>query len=251
MMDTQPANLPPHDDTSASGPKPAAEVFEEAEALDLDKQRPIGPDEGFGQLWRKIHRVRLEGVDVSPEQVITTWKEHFAEFWPGDNRFYGEITGLKPGELAVINIELAANTTLSTGVILVDSSPTSFTLMTPTGHMLAGLLTFSAFREEKTTVAQAEILMRASDPIFEIGMVLLGHRRENEFWEATLRNVAAHFGVSVRPQTTVVREDGHYKWGNAGNIRYNGAIRNGLVRVRVFARRLIERVRPNQADESA
>jgi hypothetical protein len=250
-MNTQTGNILPADDSAGSARKPDAEVFEEAEALDLDKQRPIGPDEGFGQLWRKIHRIRLEGVDVSPEHVITTWKQHFAEFWPGDNRFYGAITGLQPGELAVINIELAANTTLSTGVILVDSSPTSFTLMTPTGHMLAGLLTFSAFREDKTTVAQAEILMRASDPLFEIGMVLLGHRRENQFWEATLRNVAAHFGVSVRPQTTVVRVDGHYKWGNATNIWYNGAIRNGLVRLGAIARRLIARARPDRSATGA
>ena len=34
------------------------------------------------------------------------------------------------------------------------------------------------------TVAQAQVLMRASDPIFEMGLTLGGHKQEDRFWDA-------------------------------------------------------------------
>jgi len=229
--------ITPTDSGKPDSGKPDAEVFEEADALDLHDQRPTGPEDGFGKLWRKIHRVRLIGADLPPEHVISTWKRHFGEFWPGKNRFYGPITALEPGELAVINIEMPAATTLSTGVILVDATPTGFTLITPEGHMLSGWLHFSADRDDAITTASVEMLIRASDPLFEIGMVLGGHRRENEFWDQTLRNLALHFGIAAEPETKVTCEDPHYQWENAKNIWHNGAIRNGLVRLAALPRR--------------
>ena len=233
------------------GGKPHAEVFEEADALDLDRQPPARPEDGFGHRWRKVHRIRLVGSDLSPAQLITCWKEHFGEFWPGDNRFYGAITNLESGELAVISVEMPGDTTLSTGVILADSTEDSFTLVTPKGHMLAGWLTFSANRQAATTIAQVEIVMRASDPIFEIGMVLVGHRRENRFWEETLRNLAASFGVQADPETRITREDRHYVWANAKNVLHNSAIRNGLIRLASLPRKAADRLRQYPADNAA
>ena len=234
----------------SDGKKPDAEVFDEANALDLHRQHPTGPNDGFGRLWRKIHRIRLAGAEVSPEQLIATWKERFGEFWPGDNRFYGAITSLQPGELAVISVEMPADATLSTGVILVDATSDSFTLITPKGHMLSGWLNFSAYRKAENTLAQVEILIRASDPLFEIGMVLVGHRRENEFWEQTLRNLAGYFGVRAEPETDMRCEDRHYQWGNATNVWHNGAIRNGLVRLAALPRNMIRRLRDRTADKT-
>jgi hypothetical protein len=225
-----------------SGAKPDAEVLDEADRLDLEHEHPLGPQQGFGKLWRKRHRTPLTGVDVSPEHVVTTWKERFGEFWPGDNRIYGPITALEPGELAVINLEMPGQVTLSSGVILVDSQPASFTLVTPKGHMFAGLLTFSAYRKEGTTFAQAEMLIRASDPLFEIGMVLFGHRQEDRFWRETMRNVAAHWRVYAKPESLIICEDKRYQWSRIGNIRHNGFIRNLLVRIAALASRLSGRI---------
>jgi hypothetical protein len=210
--------------------KPDAEVFEEADALDLHQQHPTGPEDGFGKLWRKLHHIDLTGADLPPEHVIATWKQHFGEFWPGQNRFYGPITALQPGELAVINIG-APPGTLSTGVRLAESTPTSFTLVTTKTHMLCGWLRFSADRPSGATTVSVEMLIRASDPIFEIGMIFGGHRWENHFWRQMLRNLAAHFGIAAEPESRVTCEDPHYRWENAKNIWHNGAIRNGLVRV--------------------
>ena len=70
--------------------------------------------------------------------------------------------------------------------------------MTPQGHMFAGWITFSATERDGETVAQAQVLMRASDPIFELGLTLGGHRQEDKFWDHTLRSLAAHLGVPGR-----------------------------------------------------
>ena len=230
--------------------KSDAEVFKEADALDLHQQRPTGPEDGFGKLWRKIHRIDLSGADLPPEHVIATWKQRFGEFWPGQNRFYGPITALQPGELAIINIEMAPATTLSTGVILVDSMPTGFTLVTPKGHMLCGWLHFAADRAGETTTVSVEMLIRASDPLFEIGMVVIGHKRENKFWEQTLRNLAAHFGIAAEPETQVICENPRYQWENVKNIWHNGAIRNGLVRLAALPRKAGDFIRRPSAERT-
>jgi hypothetical protein len=219
--------------------KPDHEVLREADALDLHQQRPTTPDDGFGKLWRKVHRIALPGADIPPEHLIETWKQHFGEFWPGQNRFFGPITALEPGELAVINVGVPS-ATLSTGVRLAVSTPVSFTLVTARTHMLCGWLRFSADRSDEVTTATVEMLIRASDPLFELGMVLVGHRWENRFWRQTLRNLAAHFGVRAEPETRVTCEDTHYKWENAKNIWHNGAIRNGLIRLAAIPRKTVD-----------
>ena len=40
--------------------------------------------------------------------------------------------------------------------------------------------------------------MRASDPIYELGLALGGHRQEDRFWQHTLTQLAAHFGGAAR-----------------------------------------------------
>ena len=68
---------------------------------------------------------------------------------------------------------------LSTGVMVLYADEESFTLMTPQGHMFAGWITFSASEGDGETVAQAQVLMRAQDPIFELGLTLGGHKQED------------------------------------------------------------------------
>ncbi len=118
---------------------------------------------------------------------------------------------------------------LHTGVMVLYADDESFTLMTPQGHMLSAWITFSAFREaDGTVVAQAQALERASDPLFELGLSLGGHRMNNRFWEATLRNVAAHLGATVEPTTDVVCVDRRRQWRHAGNVRHNAGFRSAL-----------------------
>jgi hypothetical protein len=104
----------------------------------------------------------------------------------------------------------------------------SFTLMTPQGHMFAGWITFSAYPQDGVTVAQTQVLMRASDPLYEVGMTMGGHRQEDRHWEHTLRSLAESFGGEGEVATETVCVDRRRQWGNAGNVWHNAGIRSGV-----------------------
>jgi hypothetical protein len=117
---------------------------------------------------------------------------------------------------------------LSTGVMVLYADEESFTLMTPQGHMFAGWITFSASEVEGETVAQAQVLMRASDPIFEMGLTMGGHRQEDHFWQHTLAAVAAHFDHEGQVDTQVVCVDKKRQWSKWRNVWHSSAIRSTL-----------------------
>jgi hypothetical protein len=77
-------------------------------------------------------------------------------------------------------------------------------------------------------VAQAQILMRANDPLYEMGLFLGGHRQEDRFWERTLAALAAHVGGQGEVATRVVRVDPRRQWSQAKNIWHNAALRTAL-----------------------
>jgi len=106
--------------------------------LNVTGRRVVGPVQGFGKMWQKTARVELRGADVTPDEVIRTWKAEFQRFWPERNWFYAPLTGIAPGEVALLNLNLPGRMKLSTGVLVLYADDESFTLMTPEGHMLAG-----------------------------------------------------------------------------------------------------------------
>jgi hypothetical protein len=78
-------------------------------------------------------------------------------------------------------------------------------------------------------VAQVQVLMRAQDPLSELGLAMGGHRVENRFWEQTLRNLAAHLGQEdVHVSTQVSCVDRRRQWSQARNVRHSVAIRSTL-----------------------
>src|SRR5215212_11595222 len=193
---------------------------------EIDGRRLMSPIQGFGKLWQKTYRTSLPADVVSPRDAIAAWKADFGTFWPKGNRFYGPLTGLDPGEVARIQMDMPGHVTLSTGVLVLYADHESFTLMTPQGHMFAGWITFSAEAEGDRTVLKAQILMRASDPIFELGLTLGGHRQEDRFWAQTLTAVAARFGHAAEVETTVVCVDRRRQWRRWHNVRHSAALRS-------------------------
>jgi len=202
----------------------------EAINLNVEGRHLTGPIRGFGQMWQKTYRIHMNGADVTPQQVISTWKENFPKYWPGDNRFYGSLTSISPGEVAVLNLEAPAGMRLSTGIMVIYADDESFSFMTPEGHMFAGMITFSADEGVGSTLTQIQVLIRASDPLYELGCrVGVVHKQEDAFWHGTLKNLAAEFGVDdglVEQQNILV--DPRMQWKEAGNIWHNAAIRSGL-----------------------
>jgi hypothetical protein len=218
------ANWAPRGDNLRVSQAPASAIN-----LNVDGRSVEGPLQGFGKMWQKTYRTPLHGSPASPQQVIATWKECFPDFWPKGNRFYIPLTGITPGEVALLNLT-TGGMPLSTGVLVLYADDESFTLMTPQGHMFAGMITFSASASDGPdggpTVVQADVLMRASDPLYEAGLQFGGHRQEDKFWQHTLTALAQRFGVQ-KPQveTRVVCVDPRRQWRNAGNIWNNAALR--------------------------
>jgi len=200
-------------------------------AATVSGRRVAGPLQGFGQMWQKTFRVELPATpDLTPEQVVAVWKEEFPTFWPAGNTFYAPLAGIRPGEVALLSVSAAGPVKLHTGVMVLYADDEAFTLMTPEGHMLSAWITFSAARTpDGRIVAQAQALERASDPVFELGLMFGGNRMNNRFWEQTLRNVAARFGApDADVRTDVVCVDRRRQWRHAANIRHNAGMRSAL-----------------------
>jgi hypothetical protein len=207
-------------------------------------KRVSGPLQGFGQLWQKVFTVRLDGVDVTPEAVIATWKEHFPKFWPKGQRFYAPLSGIAPGEVALLEIAPVpgAPVKLSTGVLVLYADDESFTFMTPEGHTLSAWITFSARRDGDVTIAQAQALERPADPFDEIAYLLGGNRQNNKFWQATLFNLATHLGVAAPTvDVQVVCIDRKRQWRYWRNLRNSASIRSARRTLTAPIRRLTGR----------
>jgi hypothetical protein len=214
------------------------EVPSEALNRNVEGRRVMSPIQGFGKMWQKTYRVRLTGATVTPAEVIGEWKANFASFWPERNWFYGPLTGIEPGEVAVLNMTMPGRLKLSTGVLVLYADDESFTFMTPQGHIFAGWITFSAAEDDGVTTAQVHILMRAQDPLSELGAAFGGHKMENTFWEQTLKALARHFGVEGEVDAHVTCVDSRRQWSRAGNIWHSAAIRSGMYAATAPARAL-------------
>jgi len=213
------------------------DISSEAINLNVNGRRLTGPIQGFGQMWQKTYKVRLPGVSLTPHEIVDVWRKSFGKFWPKENKFYGSVIGIAPGEVAVLNLAGPGGIRgpgdtpfVSTGVLVIYADDVSFSFMTPEGHTFAAMITFSAHEEDGAPVAQVQVLIRASDPLYELGCWLgVVHRMEDAHWHATLTNLAAHFGVQnakVEQKNRLV--DPRVQWSEAKNIWHNAAIRTGL-----------------------
>ncbi len=210
--------------------------------LNVTGKHAVSPLQGFGQMWQKTYLVRLSGATITPQKVIRAWKADFSRFWPKGNRFYGPLTGIAPGEVGLINMNLGP-AKLSTGVLVLYSDEESFTFMTPQGHVFAGWITFSAYEEDGATVAQAQVLIRANDPIYELGFRFGGGKNEDKFWEQTLLALAASFGVKGHVTLRQICVDPKVQWSQAKNIWHNAGIRTTIYLVMAPVRAPIRWIR--------
>jgi len=88
--------------------------------------------------------------------------------------------------------------------------------------------TLSASEEDGNTIAQISLLMRASDPIYEIGFRLAGSRGQDDIWFHMLSSLAVYFGVKAPVQMQKTCIDPGFQWLEARNIWYNAMIRTVL-----------------------
>jgi hypothetical protein len=195
--------------------------------LNVTGHRLAGPVQGFGPLWRKVYRLRLAGVEVTPAEVVRVWKARFPEFQPPQNRFYPALAGVKPGEIVLLNASMRG-LPVNSGVVVLYADDESFTFMTPEGCPEAGWITCSAYYESdegSATVAEVQTIGRANDPIFEFGFRFLGGAKEQEkIWTHVLRSLAAALGGSGEVVLQRTCLDPRFQWSRAGNVWRNATI---------------------------
>ena len=221
------------------------EMPEEATNLNVDGRKVVGPLQGFGALWQKTYKVRLNDNSVSPQEVVKSWKEKLPDFMPDNSRFYPSLTGVEPGEVVLINATLPGipgGMPVSTGVMILYADDESFTVMTPEGHPESGFNTFSAYEEDGATVAQIQSLARANDPVFELGFRYLGGSGQQEkIWHHVLGQLAAEFGSNGEIQMEKKCVDSRIQWSQAKNVWHNAVIRTTLNTPVRWAKRIVKR----------
>ncbi len=167
---------------------------------------PPGHYRGLASCGRSRIAVSISGP--TPEIVISTWKEHFGDFWYPSNKFYAPAAGIAPGEIAVI-AGGKGPTKVTTGVRVIYADERSWSYMTPEGHPWAAIITFSAHETEAATEARIDLLVRANDPLYEASFRVYTSRLEDKIWNHTLTQLAGHFGSTepVEMQASAHRQE--------------------------------------------
>ncbi len=181
----------------------------------LEGRKLTGPQQGFGPMWQKTYRITVPGHE--PASVIAMWKANYGDFWPSINKFNAPVAGIKAGEVGSIQ----SLQVLSTGVVVIYADDTSFTFMTPEGHPFSGWITFSATAQEGGSSAEVRLLIRASDPLWDLGFLFGMGKGEDWMWRHTLRSLARHLGSEAAPTQEIVKVDRRRLWHNVGNWRKN------------------------------
>jgi hypothetical protein len=207
-------------------------------AINVQGRQVISPLQGFGQLWQKTYRVRLPGLAMTPVQVMQVWKAEFPAFQPSDSQFYPPMTGIEPGKVIFINLNLPIAPGMpnlipvDSGVMVLYADDEMFTVMTPEGFPLAGWNTFSVSEEEGSVIAQIQSMERSTDPIFELGNILMGGaRRQEENWVYVLTSLAARFGIKGQVQMHRELIDPRWQWSEARNVWQNAGVRTVLYKM--------------------
>ena len=201
----------------------------EAMNINVDGRQTTSPITGFGRLWDKKYRLRIHDTTLDPLQIISLWRSEFPRFWPSGNRFFPSGNApVVPGTAAVLNLALPGGLVLATGLMVIYADERSFSFITIQGHILSGWITFSSFRHNDATIIQVNPIFRASDPLMELGMRMGAAKQEDQFWHATLGNLARRLGVEGEVSQQDVLIDPHLRWAAFKNLWYSAVIRSSI-----------------------
>lgn len=197
--------------------------------INVDGRMITFPANGFGRLWDKKYRLRLSDPKLNPQDIVAVWRSEFPDFWPQGNRLFPSAGApIAPGTAAVLNLSLPGGLVLATGIMVIHADETSFSFSTVQGHILAGWITFSSFREEGAVIIQVHPLFRPGDPLMELGFRLGAAKQEDRFWHETLGNLSRRLGTSGEIEQQDVLVDSRVQWLNWKNIQYSAAVRSSL-----------------------
>jgi hypothetical protein len=151
-------------------------------------------------MWQKTYSVPLQ-AGTSPREVMAAWRERFPELCPPE---------------------------IGAGRVLYTDAE-SFTATTGPRDRIAGWFTLSCDRTGPATTARVHVLARASDPLSELVLAFGGSARQDEFWVATLSDLAGRLGV--RTPGVILRAiclDSRCQWRNSLGVRHRPVLRRAL-----------------------
>ncbi|HEY3277247.1 MAG TPA: FAD-dependent oxidoreductase [Syntrophorhabdaceae bacterium] len=199
-------------------------ALKKARNLNVNGRRPVGPVNGFGQLWQKTYWLHVSDPEITPEYAIACLKHNFPGFQPSYNHFFPSPAGIVAGEIVLLHSSTPGGP-LSTGVMVLYADDRSFTFCCPKGHPESGFVSFSAFEAEGKTIVQIMGLARASDPIYEIAFHLVGSKIQARIWAHVLASLAAYLGVPASIASETICVDHSRQWRQFGNVWYNAQVR--------------------------
>ncbi|MDD5170985.1 MAG: STAS domain-containing protein [Syntrophales bacterium] len=217
------------------------DIPKEVMNINVNGRRMTSPVKGFGRLWEKKYRLRLKTTSLEPREIVSIWRAEFPDFWPkGNYIFTSGHAAICPGTSAVLNLTLPGGLVMATGLMVIYADETSFSFTTIQGHILSGWITFGSFQEESAVIIQVNPIFRASDPLMELGMRFGAARQEDQFWHATLGNLARRLGVQGEISQQDVLIDPHIQWNEFKNLWYNPAIRSSLYMPVYMLKRMLQ-----------
>jgi len=214
--------------------------------LNVNERYLQGPLQGFGQLWQKRYTLHIDSPELSPEDVISHWKAHFGTFWPPGNYIYIPGNQIRLDTTGLLDLAFLPGFRLVTGMVVMYDDQDTFAFLTPQGHMYAGWISFSARKQKHGVQVQIQALIRASDPVYELGFRMgFGHKMEDRFWAKTLQNLGSQFGSSAEVVQKNRLIDPRIQWRWTKNLWYNAAIRTTLYQLFTPIRWITGRITPS------
>ena len=171
--------------------------------LNVEGRRLSGAIQGFGPCGRRRTASGWRGASVTPAEVVAEWKRDYPAFWPDQLESPSRARRLEPGDVGLIKPVRAAAAVHRGDGMYADEESFAFAL--PEGHIFAGWITFSAFDDGGTTVAQVQPFFRTSDPLYDVIFRVYFDRKED-------RDLAPHVacvGGTVRLTATSSRRHVH------------------------------------------
>ncbi len=215
------------------------DVPAEALNINVNGRKVVSPVNGFGCLWDKKYRFRIEDKDMEPQRIVSLWKSEFPNFWPkGNSLFTSGGAPIAPGTTALLNLSIGGLLMLATGIMVIYADDRSFCFSALQGHMFCGWITFSSFREDHGIIIQVHPLLRLADPVTEMSFRLGAALQEDLFWHQTLRNLASRLGVEGKIEQHDDLIDRHFQWSGIRNIWHSSAIRSSLYMPLYLLRRI-------------
>jgi NADH dehydrogenase len=163
------------------------------------------PDEGVGSLVRRLFYAPLHGVTRSPSDLFTEFRWRFVTLAPeatmGPAAEPVSEPWIEPGATLTLSLPLRGNVQ----VRVVELTGTSLTLVTVSGHPLAGSVTFRFLGEPGVDLRfEVEAVERAATLPDALSMASIGQLLQGWNWSTLVERTATALGA---PPPIDVRTD--------------------------------------------